>query len=289
MKAEGSKVEGEQGVVTVDVSFTTLMEVDYYPELDRLKVLYGGNIYSHTLPYIVLAETGTGVPPRYIGGIKDLIEFARVSFGFEDAEVHNDIAEKRCAREDTQAFALATKHKYVFIEFAEQTKKGSIPYGKVVIELFHEICPDACENFYKLCTGESGNIENSELPLQYVGSKVHRIVPKGWIQCGDIVDGSGKHSIAATGFEGKVRDESYSVDFGNPIGGIVGFSTTIPHSIGSQFHITTGPCEWMNDKFVGVGRVVMGFDVLRQIEANKTENQRPINSIFVQDCGVEKI
>jgi cyclophilin family peptidyl-prolyl cis-trans isomerase len=110
-------------------------------------------------------------------------------------------------------------------------------------------------------------------------------VPGGWFQCGDILDGSGANSIAAIGEDNRVQDESFTVDFGATNGGIVGFSTSTPHSIGSQFFVTFGPCPWMNQKFVGIGRVVQGFDVLRMIEQTPTKNQKPTNSIVIRSCG----
>ena len=117
IKVEGPTKKGPESESTVDVSFKALLEVDFYPELDRLKVLYGGDIYAHNLPYIVLVENGQGAA-RYIGGIKELIDFARESFGIDDADLHNDIADRRSAREDLQALTIASKHKYVFLEFA---------------------------------------------------------------------------------------------------------------------------------------------------------------------------
>ena len=51
--------------------------------------------------------------------------------------------------------------------------------------------PPACANFKALCTGEKGVSETTGVRLSYINSVIHRIVPGGWIQGGDIVDGSG--------------------------------------------------------------------------------------------------
>ena len=122
--------------------------------------------------------------------------------------------------------------------------------------------------------------------LHYLGCPVHRIVPGGWIQCGDIFDGSGGHSIAANE-EGKVQDECFSVDFSAPDGGILGYSSSAPHSNGSQFFITLGPCEWMQNSFVGFGRVIQGLSTLKAIENIPTSNQKPKVRVVVKSCGVE--
>ncbi len=145
------------------------------------------------------------------------------------------------------------------------------------------MCPKACENFTKLCM--KATVPGSQQVFHYADSPVHRLVKDGWLQCGDIVDGSGLNSIAAMDKSGAVADESFSVDFGFAPGGIVGFANNGPHTNGSQFFITMGPCAWMNHNFVGFGRVVQGFSVLRHINKVPTNNQRPSLNIVVGACG----
>jgi cyclophilin family peptidyl-prolyl cis-trans isomerase len=50
------------------------------------------------------------------------------------------------------------------------------------------VCPIACSNFIKLCTGEMGKLGDTK--LHYLNCPIHRLVPGGWLQCGDIVDGT---------------------------------------------------------------------------------------------------
>jgi|LauGreSBDMM110SN_4_FD.fasta_scaffold22791_2 peptidyl-prolyl cis-trans isomerase-like 6 len=274
------KIQGVNADTKVECKL--VLEYEYWPLLESLKAKYGGAVYQHKLAHIVIRNG------NYVGSADNLVKICTDEYGIEDALIKTDTIFNRLAREETQNLLLLTGHKYVYLDFAEQSKKkgqNQITYGKIVIELFNDICPVACDNFYKLCTGEKGNIKGIDLALKYAGSNVHRIVPGGWIQLGDIIDGSGNYSIAALNDDGKVRDESYSIDFGCALGGIVGFSTSCPHTIGSQFHITLGPCEWMNDKFVGVGRVIAGYDVLRRIEQLPTENQKPTITVFVENCG----
>ena len=114
---------------------------------------------------------------------------------------------------------------------------------------------------------------------------MHRKVQNGWIQLGDVVDGSGANSIAALE-EGSVRDESFSVSFDDQDGGIVGFCNSGPHSNGSQFFITLGPCPWMDYKFVGIGKVIHGEKVMKAIKEIETRNQVPENKIEIIDAGV---
>ena len=96
---------------------------------------------------------------------------------------------------------------------------------------------------------------------------------------------SGLNSYACVGNDGKFRDESFSVDFGADQGGIVGYSTNEPHSNGSQFFITLGPCKWMNNKSVGFAKVIQGYHVLKAIARAPCNNQRPAPAIVISDCG----
>lgn len=123
------------------------------------------------------------------------------------------------------------------------------------------------------------------MKLHYLGSPLHRCVVGGWLQGGDIVDGSGLNSYASVGNDGRFRDESFSVDFGGEVGGIVGYSTKEPHGNGSQFFITLGPMAWMNNKSVGFGRIVQGFPILGAIEASPVNNERPTPAIIISECG----
>ena len=68
--------------------------------------------------------------------------------------------------------------------------------------------------------------------------------------------------------------------------GAVAMANAGPNTNGSQFFITTGPCEWMNHNYVGVGRLLQGFSVLRTLNQLATSNQRPVKNITVANCGV---
>ena len=58
--------------------------------------------------------------------------------------------------------------------------------GRLLFELYSEICPKTCENFKCLCTGEKGTLD-SGLKLSYADTPIHRIVPNGWIQGGGML------------------------------------------------------------------------------------------------------
>lgn len=128
--------------------------------------------------------------------------------------------------------------------------------------------------------------DGSDTILHYKLCSVQRVVPGGWIQCGDIVDGTGANSVAAVGSAelgqaARIPDECFTLDFGAPEGGIVGYARSAAHGNGSQFFITLGPSEWMQYKFEGFGRIIQGYSVLRELENIKTSNQVPAESGYV--------
>jgi hypothetical protein len=73
---------------------------------------------------------------------------------------------------------------HCYVEFAVDDKN----VGRVVVKLYKDKAPLACENFRCLCTGEIAR----QRQLCYLGSKVHRIVPGFCIQMGDFTRGDGR-------------------------------------------------------------------------------------------------
>ncbi|KAK2890121.1 hypothetical protein Q8A73_018421 [Channa argus] len=143
--------------------------------------------------------------------------------------------------------------------------------GRLLFELFSDICPKTSKNFEALCTGEQG-LSQSGLTLCYKGCLFHRVVPNGWVQGGDISPkrkGNGGESIYGPTFE----DESFAVSHWKR--GTLGMANKGPHTNGSQFYITLQPTQWMDKTYVAFGQVVEGFDILRRLEDATTCNERP--------------
>jgi hypothetical protein len=50
-----------------------------------------------------------------------------------------------------------------------------------------------------------------------------------------------------------------------------------------------GACSWMNHKFVGVGRILQGFEVLKRLNDIQTSNQVPTRLVKITECGLNPV
>ena len=173
--------------------------------------------------------------------------------------------------------------------------------GRIVLELFWDKAPLACENFMVLCgrTSETdGRRSNSKSsprnvplgvcgkPLTYIGSKIHRVIRGFVMQGGDFVmgNGAGGESI----FSGKkFKDERPGLLLKHNRRGVLSMGNSGKNSNSSQFFLTFGSAPQCDGKHVIFGRVVSGFDVMDAVESvsssDRTEPQVPV---IISNAGV---
>ncbi|XP_062415426.1 probable inactive peptidyl-prolyl cis-trans isomerase-like 6 isoform X1 [Pungitius pungitius] len=249
-----------------------LMEIDWHTYLSQKKREMRGEVWQYSSSLMCFADS------VLLGNEKDLACWAKNQWSFSFTR--------------PQAFYMAltedyyTKHlrktgqQFVFMDI----EIAGEDVGKLLFQLFSDVCPKTSKNFEALCTGERG-LSQSGFPLCYKGSVFHRVVPNGWVQGGDISPerkGDGGESIYGPTFE----DESFAVSHSRR--GTLGMANKGPHSNGSQFYITLQPTPWMDRTYVAFGRVVEGVDVLKRLEEAVTCNERPKYECRVTDCGVFK-
>ena len=159
---------------------------------------------------------------------------------------------------------------------------GGIPVGRVVFQLYADICPKTCENFRALCTGEMGIGKGTGKPLHYQGTTFHRVVKSFMIQSGDFSDGNGKggESIYNKMFE----DENFEVKHEEPF--LLSMANKGPNTNGSQFFITTAPAPHLDNVHVVFGEVISGKEVVKEIEELQVDKKsRPLQDAKIIKCG----
>jgi len=79
----------------------------------------------------------------------------------------------------TIADAHSDENPIVFLDI----EMGGEILGRIVIELFANVCPKTAENFRALCTGEKG-VGQLGKPLHYKNSIFHRVIKDFMLQFG---------------------------------------------------------------------------------------------------------
>ncbi|KAA0185378.1 Peptidyl-prolyl cis-trans isomerase, partial [Fasciolopsis buskii] len=156
--------------------------------------------------------------------------------------------------------------------------------GRIVFELFNDICPKATENFKNLCHGGCGFGLKTGKALHYQGSIFHRVIKGFMVQGGDFSngDGTGGESI----YGGTFADECLSTPHDRPF--LLSMANRGANTNGSQFFITTAAAPHLDGKHMVFGHVLSGQDVVRKIEAvpiADTKTHRPVKPVVIEACG----
>ncbi|XP_033635292.1 probable inactive peptidyl-prolyl cis-trans isomerase-like 6 [Asterias rubens] len=212
-----------------------------------------------------------------IGGPTDLDNWATQHWSFNSYRPKELLL--AYAEEAYKDYLNGTGHTFVYLDISINEE----PCQRLLFELYTDKCPRTCENFRALCTGEKGHkTDETLMKYHYKESIIHRIVPNGWLQGGDILfsKGDGGEAIYGQFFE----DENYSVKHTSR--GILGMANQGRHTNGSQYYITFQPAPWMDTKYVAFGKVIEGTYLLDFLEKQETYNERPKKECKVVDCGV---
>jgi cyclophilin family peptidyl-prolyl cis-trans isomerase len=169
--------------------------------------------------------------------------------------------------------------------------------NRIVVQLYRDVAPLACENFATLCGGGSGGgimsnagkekavaIGASGKPLTYNKSMIHRVIPGFILQGGDFVfgNGSGGESI----FGKKFKDERAGLALKHDQAGVLSLGNSGKNSNTSQFFMTFAAAPQCDGKHVVFGRVVSGWEVLDAAQPLGTVSGEPSGPIEITDCGV---
>jgi len=152
--------------------------------------------------------------------------------------------------------------------------------GRIIFELYDDVVPLTCENFYSLCVGSHTSKTNGK-PLHYKGSKFHRIIPQFMVQGGDVTLGNGRGGESIYGE--KFQDENFVLKHEKPF--LLSMANAGPDTNSSQFFLTTIVCDWLDNKHTVFGEVVEGKDVVKKIEDQGSPKGIPLTTVTISDCG----
>uniref|UniRef100_A0A8C1GY94 peptidylprolyl isomerase n=2 Tax=Cyprinus carpio TaxID=7962 RepID=A0A8C1GY94_CYPCA len=156
------------------------------------------------------------------------------------------------------------------------------PVGRIVFQLFSDVCPKTSKNFLCLCTGEKGSGKTTGKHLCYKGSTFHRVVKNFMIQGGDFTEGNGRGGESIYG--GFFEDENFTLKHDRSF--LLSMANRGKDTNGSQFFITTKTAPHLDGVHVVFGLVISGFEVIKKIEGLKTDSaSRPYADVRVIDCG----
>ena len=143
--------------------------------------------------------------------------------------------------------------------------------GDIKVKLYNET-PKHRDNFIKLVKDGV-----------YEGTLFHRVIKDFMIQGGD------PYGTGAGGPGYTIPDE-FSNDLHFNKMGVLAMANRGPNTGGSQFFITLGPTDWLDNKHTIFGTVVQGMDVVEKIGKVKTgRNDKPVEPVIINTITLEPI
>jgi cyclophilin family peptidyl-prolyl cis-trans isomerase len=145
--------------------------------------------------------------------------------------------------------------------------------GKIVVKLYPDKAPKACENFERLA-GQG----------YYNGIIFHRVIDNFMIQGGDPT-GTGRGGQSSWGHS---FEDEFSPDLRHEKPGMVSMANAGPNTNGSQFFITLAPTPWLDNRHTIFGEVIEGMDVVQAIGKVQTgAGDKPLKDVVMEKVSVE--
>lgn len=156
--------------------------------------------------------------------------------------------------------------------------------GKITLELFEKEAPKTVANFIELAEGtkewtDPKTRQKVKRPL-YDGVIFHRVIPGFMIQGGDPL-GNG------TGGPGYQFEDEFSANLKFDRPGRLAMANAGRNTNGSQFFITEGSTDWLNNRHTIFGQVIEGQEVVKKIVAlPRDERDRPKTEVVIKKVQI---
>jgi cyclophilin family peptidyl-prolyl cis-trans isomerase len=156
--------------------------------------------------------------------------------------------------------------------------------GDIVVQLFDDEAPLAVERFITLSTMNvrpNGRIVARGNPF-YTNVPVHRVIDGFMMQTGDAANGDGTGGSPL----GSFADE-FHTDLSFAGAGVLAMANSGADTNNSQFFITEGVTDWLDDAHTIFGQVVSGLDTLESIMSMPTDSgNRPQEVPLLQSVEI---
>ncbi|GAB9468712.1 hypothetical protein Gpo141_00006021 [Globisporangium polare] len=174
---------------------------------------------------------------------------------------------------------------------------GDSRAGRLLIELRVDVVPKTCENFRRLCTGETRSAVSGKR-RHYAHCPFHRVVRDRFCQSGDFTshDGSGGECTfdqpddepdEDTGATPRTafKDENFILRHTGP--GVLSMVNSGPDTNTSQFYLHFAPAPNLDNKHVVFGCLLgeESFSTLDTVHQVATSRGDPKQPVRISACG----
>ena len=160
--------------------------------------------------------------------------------------------------------------------------------GRITCQFYEKQAPKAVANFIGLAEGSKDWVDPAsqkkmhKKPL-YDGTTFHRVIPNFMIQGGDPV-GTG------LGDPGFAFDDEFDPDLNFDVAGRLAMANSGPNTNGSQFFITEGPYEPLNQHYTLFGQCDQtGVEVVKAIaRVERDAEDKPLSPVVLRKVTIVK-